>query len=159
MKVRATLASPGRIKIKGQGVSKWVEPVGLDGKPREWVELPDNEAVRAMVEKYRTGGQIEVQGFVKMRSSVIVQCAGDPSCPDSIVDKKLGMCYHHAMKLYRDADRAKSDEALALAEAKIEKLTNEAMKAKEAAEKSASMANEKAEKAAKAKAAKKAVKK
>jgi len=155
MKIRATKANPGRIKIKGPGVNLWVEPFGNDGKPGKWIEVPDNvPQVDAIVNKFRDGGHIEVQGFVKMRSPVITQCAGDPRCQDEIVDKTLNMCYHHAMKLYRAEERARTDETVALAVSEITKARDLAEKENDKSKKTVSASNSRAKKTVKKKVAK-----
>jgi len=152
MKIRATKANPGRIQIKGPGVKKWVEPIGPDGKPGKWIDVPDNvPQVDATVNKFRDGGQIEVQGFVKLRSAVITQCAGDPRCPDQIVDKTLNMCYHHAMKLYRAEEKARTDEAVALAVDAIKKAQASAEKDNEKSKTTISASNSRVKKTVKKK--------
>jgi len=148
MKIRATKASPGAIKIKVNGVvSKWIQPIGLDGKPGKWVDIPDgNEEVDRKVALYRNGGQIEVEGFVKMRPSIITQCAGSPNCTEPIANKDVNMCHHHTMKLYNAADKAKEDDAIAIAESKIEKAEIAAEKETEKVKSSAKTANNRTKK-------------
>ena len=156
MKIRATESNPGRIHIKRAGdgnvpsVNLWIEPVGLDGKPGKWVEIHDsNKAALALVERHRQAGSIEVEGFIKRKSSAITQCAADPRCTQPIVSKELNMCHHHMMKLHRAVDKAKTPEQLAVAEDILEKAVNAAEKQNESSKVSAKAANAKIEKAEK----------
>lgn len=127
MKIRATEASPGVIHFKFPkgpgfpGINKWVQPFRLDGKPGEWIDIPDsNVAACNHARRYREGGQLEIQNFTKVKSFVITQCAGSPNCTMPIVDKSLNMCYHHAMKLISAVDRAREDDVLAVALGKLD---------------------------------------
>lgn len=131
MKVRATKASPGRMHIKVPGaIAKWIEPVGLDGKPGKWTELPDgNPAIDALVDRYHGAGHLEVEGRVTFRSFEITQCAGSPNCTEPIASKEFNLCYHHLMKLLGGVDKARTDEQAAVAEDKVQKAAKAAEKA------------------------------
>ena len=166
MKIRATESNSGRIHIKRAGnenvpgINVWVEPVGLDGKPGKWVEIHDgNKAAVALVERHRMAGSIEVQGFIKRKSSAITQCAADPRCTQPIMSKSLNMCHHHMMKLYRAIDKSKTPEELAVAEDKLEKAIVAADKQNESSKASAKTANARIEKAEKKPVVKKPVRK
>ena len=154
MKIRATESNPGRIHIKRAGdgnvpsINIWLEPVPLDGTPGKWIEIHEsNEAAVALVERHRLAGSIEVQGFIKRKSSTITQCAGDPRCTQPIVNKELNMCHYHMMKLHRGVDMAKTPEQLTVAEDKLEKAVIAAGEQSENSKTSAKSVNAKIEKA------------